>query len=118
MDIVGFLEARIAERESAIREGSFVLRIFDDHENGSEDNSSLGKRMLAECAQKRAIVASWKEAADAEGISDPSEAEGTVAIARRAMLTILAGSYREHPDYEQCWSSGLPTDIASESAKE
>ena len=38
MDIVDFLEARIAEQESAIHEGSFVLRISDDHENGSEDN--------------------------------------------------------------------------------
>ena len=118
MDIVDFLEARIAEQESAIHEGSFVLRISDDHENGSEDNSSLGKRMLEECAQKRAIIASWKEAADAEGISDPSEAEGTVAIARRAMLTILAGSHREHPNYEQCWSPSLSTDLASESAKD
>ena len=74
--------------------------------------------MLEECAQKRAIIASWKEAADAEGISDPSEAEGTVAIARRAMLTILAGSHREHPNYEQCWSPSLSTDLASESAKD
>ncbi|MDI3214038.1 DUF6221 family protein, partial [Arthrobacter sp. AL12] len=69
-------------------------------------------------SQERAIIAGWKEAADAEGISDPSEAEGTVAIARRAMLTILAGSHREHPNYEQCWIPGLPTDLASESAKD
>ncbi|MCB5293154.1 DUF6221 family protein [Arthrobacter sp. SO3] len=116
MDIVEFLEARIAEQESAIRDGSFVLGVSED-ENGSEDKTSLGKRMLDECAQKRAIIASWKEAAEGEGISEPSEARGTVAIARRAMLTILAGSHREHPDYDPAWSPDLPTDIAGDSAK-
>ena len=118
MDIVEFLEARIAEQESAIREGSFVLGTSDGDGNGGEDNSSLGQRMREECAQKRAILASWKEAAEAEGINDPDEAKGTVAIARRAMLTILAGCHREHPDYDPGWSPDLPTDVAGEAARD
>lgn len=118
MDIVDFLEARIAEQESAIREGSFTLGVPDDHETGNNDTSSLGERMLEECALKRAIIASWREAADAEGIKDPGEAQGTISIARRAMLTILAGSYREHPDYDPAWSPDLPTETADESAKD
>lgn len=40
MDIVDFLEARIAEQESAIRERSFVLGI-PEGETGTEDKSSL-----------------------------------------------------------------------------
>lgn len=112
MDIVEFLEARIAEQESAIREGSFVLGLHEVPDGDAE--TSLGQRMLDECAQKRAIIASWKEAADAEGITEPGEAEGTVAIARRSMLTILAGSHREHPDYDPAWSPDLPTDTPGE----
>lgn len=82
------------------------------------DEATLCERMLDECAQKRAIIASWKEAADAEGISDPGEAEGAVAVARRAMLAILAGSHREHPDYDPGWSPELPTEVAGEYSTE
>lgn len=115
MDIVEFLEARIAEQESAIWGGSLRPGGWCSHENENMDEASLCERMLEECAQKRAIIASWKEAADAEGISDPREAEGTVAVARRAMLTILAGSHREHPDYDAAWSPELPNDVGGES---
>lgn len=111
MNIVEFLEARIAEEEAGIRDGSFVVGTTEVPEDGGEAKGSLGERMQEECAQKRAIIASWQEAAAAEGIEDPGEAQGTVAIARRAMLTILAGSYREHPDYDPDWSPDLPTDV-------
>lgn len=114
MNIVEFLEARIAEEEAAIRDGMFVVGTSDLPEDGSDGKGSLGERMQEECAQKRAIIASWKEAAESEGIDDPAEAEGTVAIARRAMLTIVAGSYREHPDYDQGWSPDLPNDVPAE----
>ncbi|WP_160666405.1 DUF6221 family protein [Pseudarthrobacter sp. ATCC 49987] len=113
--LVEFLEARVAEQESAIREGTFATGTAD-LPNG-HDKASLGQLMLDECAQQRAIISSWKEAADAEGISDLSDAEGTVAIARRSMLTILAGSHREHPDYDPAWSPDLPIDIPREPAK-
>lgn len=111
MNIVEFLEARIAEEEAGIRDGSFVVGSSEVPVDGGEAKGSLGERMQEECAQKRAIIASWQEAADEEGIEDPGEARGTVAIARRAMLTILAGSYREHPDYDPGWSPDLPTDV-------
>ena len=114
MNIVQFLEARIAEEEAAIRDGMFVLGTSDFPEDGIDGKSSLGERMEEECAEKRAIIASWKQAAEAEGIEDPADAEGTVAVARRAMLTILAGSYREHPDYDPGWSPDLPTDVPAE----
>lgn len=114
MDIVEFLEARIAEQESAIRGGSFGPGAWCGHEDENMDEDSLCTLMLEECAGKRAIIASWKEAADAEGISDPGEAEGTVAVARRAMLTILAGCHREHPDYDAGWSPELPGDVPGE----
>ena len=113
--LVEFLEARIAEQESAIREGTFALGTADVPDRNNK--VSLGQLMLDECAQKRAIIASWKEAADAEGITDLSKAEGTIAIARRSMLTILAGSHREHPDYDRAWSSALPTGTPGEPAK-
>lgn len=113
--LVEFLEARIAEQESAIREGTFALGTADAPE--SNNKVSLGQLMLDECAQKRAIIASWKEAAGAEGISDLSQAEGTIAIARRSMLTILAGSHREHVDYDPAWSPALPTGMPGEPAK-
>lgn len=114
MNIVEFLEARIAEEEAAIRDGMFVVGTSELPEDGSDGKASLGERMQEECAEKRAIIASWKEAAEGEGIEDPGDAEGTVAIARRAMLTILAGSYRDHPDYDPGWSPELPNDVSAE----
>ncbi|WP_443196832.1 DUF6221 family protein [Pseudarthrobacter sp. 1C304] len=113
MNIVEFLEARIAEEEAGILDGSFVVGTSELPGDGGEAKGSLGERMQEECAQKRAIIASWQEAADEEGIEDPGEAQGTVAIARRAMLTILAGSYRDHPDYDPGWSPELPTDVTA-----
>jgi hypothetical protein len=110
--LVEFLEARISEQESAVRRGTFAPGTADGSHR--EYKASLAQLMLAECAQKRAIIARWKEAADAEGITDLSEAEGTVAIARRSMLSILAGSYREHPDYDPAWSPDLPTEMPGE----
>lgn len=108
MDIVEFLEARTAEQESALREGSYTLGV-----SGNPDNAggtlSLREHMLEECAQQRAIIAAWKEAADDEGITDPSQATGTIAIARRAMLILLAGAHRDHPDYNPDWAPELPT---------
>ena len=113
--LVEFLEARIAEQESVIREGTFALGTADGP--GNDDKVTLGQLMLDECAQKRAIIASWKEAAAAEGITYLSQAKGTIAIARRSMLTILAGSHQEHPDYDPAWSPALPTGMPGEPAK-
>jgi hypothetical protein len=112
--LVEFLETRVAEQESAIREGAFAGATAEGP--ASDDKVSLEQLMLDECAQKRAFIASWKEAADAEGITDPSHATGTTAIARRSMLTILPGSYQEHADYDPAWSRALPTGMPGEAA--
>lgn len=90
MDIVTFLEARIAEEESNLL-----------HADPSE--SQLLGPMLAECAQKRAILDDWKFAAAAEGIVDPADVQGPLAMARRSMLAILAAGYQSHPDYSSEW---------------
>lgn len=110
--LVEFLEARIAEKEAASRAGPFAPGTADVAEFG--DKACLAQLMRDECAQERAIIAGWKEAADAEEITKLSEAEGTVAISRRSMLTILAGSYRDHPDFDPVWTHELPMDMACE----
>lgn len=61
--------------------------------------------MRAECAQKREILARWKRAA--EGVSDSPDAEGELAMARRAMLNILAAGYEDHPDFDPEWAATL-----------
>lgn len=82
MELVEFLEARITERERAVLITSAP--------------PSLIKALLAECAQERQILAAWKQAAEAEGITDPEQALGTMAVACRSMLSILAAGYRDH----------------------
>lgn len=79
MNIVVFLEARIAEEEA---------RLLGARDSGSR----LAQSMVAECAQKRAILEEWKRYA-ADGAPDP------LAIARRSMLAVLAANYKNHPDY-------------------
>jgi Family of unknown function (DUF6221) len=90
VDIVVFLEARIAEEEASLV-----------HAGPSE--SRLVRSMLAECAQKRNILDDWKRAAANEGISCPADAQGNVAKVRRSMLMILAAGYRSHPDFSDEW---------------
>lgn len=94
MHIVEFLEARIAEEEAAL---------IHAETGDSSIATTLAGRMLAECAQKRAIVEYWKQAADEEGISEPLDARGPLAFARRSVLAILAAGYGGHPDYSDSW---------------
>lgn len=86
MDIVVFLEARVAEEEATLHYAEPV-------------GSPLVGSLREECAQKRAILEDWKCAAAAEGIADPGEAKSPFAVARRSMLRILAAGYKHHPDY-------------------
>lgn len=97
MDITEFLEARIGEEEAQLRHAD-----TDD-----PAGSPLIGPMLAECAQKRAILDYWKRAAAAEGISDTADAQGEQAIARRSMLRILAAGYENHPDFDPEWAASL-----------
>jgi hypothetical protein len=96
VDIVDFLESRISEEEAELRHVS-----TDD----PSTSSTLASDMLAECAQKRAILAEWKRAAQ-EGITDTADAQGELAFARRSMLNILASGYAGHPDFDPAWGAG------------
>lgn len=91
-----FLEARIAEEETAL------LRA---HAQEWTLTPTLALRMLAECAQKREVVECWKRAAASEGVSNLAEVRGTLTMARRTMLMILAAAYRSHPDHSDDWLS-------------
>jgi hypothetical protein len=101
VDIVGFLEARIAEEEARL--------LYADR-----SDSQLVGPLLAECAQKRAILNDWRGAAAAEGITDPADAQGPLAVARRAMLAIVAAGYKNHPDYSGAWVDEVPNGTAAE----
>lgn len=94
MNIVNFLEARVAEEES-------VLAHADSE--GTGRLASLAAKMLAECAQKRAIIDSWKRRAEAAGISSPGEDRRGACPDAVAMLAILSAAYRTHPDYPAGW---------------
>ncbi|MDB5876233.1 MAG: hypothetical protein JWQ07_5675 [Ramlibacter sp.] len=105
MNIVQFLEARIAEEEKRIECGNSTWgqnlhRLTTDE---MVVPPSLTEALLAECAQKRAILADWKAAADEEGTTGTGQAAGTIAVARRSMLNILAAGYKNHPDYQAEW---------------
>jgi hypothetical protein len=111
MNIVKFLEARIAEREAGIQ-GRHSVEGHDFETAASDDMAasdgmavppSLTDALLAECAMKRRILADWKLAAEEDGISDPADAEEPVALARRSMLIVLAAGYKDHPDYDNDW---------------
>jgi hypothetical protein len=59
--------------------------------------------MRAECAQKREILARWKRAS--ADLFDSTDAQGELAMARRAMLNILAAGYEDHPDFDPEWAA-------------
>lgn len=113
MNIVEFLDARIAEQESAIHSGTFTHSPGGDTADEGSSDESLASLMLQECAQARAVLTAWRDAADAEGITDPADAEGTIAVARRAMLHILAGGFKDHPDYQAGWQANIQGDGAA-----
>ena len=106
MNLVEFLEARIAEQEAGLQ-GRNSIGDHNVDTAASDDTavpSSLTDALLAECKQKRRILADWEVVAEAEGITDPADADGAVALARRSMLIILAAGYKDHPDYQAEWS--------------
>jgi hypothetical protein len=61
--------------------------------------------LVDERLEKRAILTAWKEAAEAEGITDPAHAKGAISIARRSVRMILAASYKNYPGYQNEWVS-------------
>ncbi|MCX2748777.1 hypothetical protein OOZ51_13280 [Arthrobacter sp. MI7-26] len=96
---IDFLEARIVEQEAIILSRTFTTR--KNSQPGANDRivpPSLIAALQAECAQARGIVEDWKQAAKAEGITDPGDARGTIAVARRSMLRIVTASHRDNAD--------------------
>ncbi|MGO4121991.1 DUF6221 family protein [Arthrobacter sp. YAF16] len=89
-----FLEARIDEEEAELRHAP-----VPDH----SASPPLAAPMRAECAQKREILARWKRAS--ADLFDSTDAQGELAMARRAMLNILAAGYEDHPDFDPEWAA-------------
>jgi hypothetical protein len=97
-DIIEFLEARIAEDESAAVEMEALA-------HGSREPAVTGAewvaspftagRVLAECAAKRKILGNVPLVTD-----NPAETGGTSEY----VLMCLAAVYRKHPDYQEGWS--------------
>lgn len=98
MDIVEFLEARIAEEEAPLRHAEV---------DATGTSPGLADSMLAECAEKRTVLARWKLAEKAESGSDTTDAQGELVMARRSMLNILAAGYADHPDFDPDWATAL-----------
>jgi hypothetical protein len=99
--IIAFLEARIAEKECNVRRfyGTRASKLAPvEGEPGP-----LGRLILAECTLKRAILANWRAAAEAESITRIGDAVDTVALSRRSMLRILAAGHEAHPGYREEW---------------
>ena len=105
MNLAEFLEARISEQEAYLQGRGFPQDLSADEASADiAVPATLNEALLSECAQKRAILADWKAAAEEEGITCPLEAEGTVALSRYSMLLILAAGFKDHPDYQEEWS--------------
>jgi hypothetical protein len=98
MDIIEFLEARIAEDEAAAGK----LEAAASVPGGQSCPAAVGvispftaSRVLAECAAKRKILGNVPLVTD-----NPAETGGT----REYVLMCLAAVYRQHPDYQWGWS--------------
>jgi hypothetical protein len=98
VDIVDFLEARIAEEEAELRHATL---------GDPSTSSDLASGLLAECAQKRAIIADWKRSVSEGPGDDDAEGQSELAVARRSLLSILAAGYANHPDFNPEWGAPL-----------
>lgn len=106
MNLVEFLEARVAEQEAGLQGRALVAcrNVESAASNEMAVPPSLTDALLAECAMKRRILADWKAAAGEDSITDPAEAEEPVALARQSMLIVMAAAYKDHPDYDNEWT--------------
>jgi hypothetical protein len=106
MNIIEFLEARIAEDEQvagpeyAWESADARIREWEsDHRSGLEISAS---RLRAECAAKRAIITSTGTYScnQAHPQFDVYHPDGHTSPALRALASI----YADHPDYRQEWA--------------
>lgn len=75
MNLVDFLEARIAERGAQLQ-GRDVKQDGSAGPGVPRSRQTLNEALLSECAEKRSIVAAWKASAAAEGTTDPAQSGG------------------------------------------
>jgi hypothetical protein len=97
-DIIEFLEARIAEDESAAAELEAGAHSSSEPAfPGAEWVTSpfTAGRVLAECAAKRRILGNVPLVTD-----NPAETGATSEY----VLMCLAAVYSQHPDYQEGWS--------------
>ena len=91
MTIEEFLLARIGEDEA-------VARMWYQDEGGGEWEPLEG-RVLAECAAKRQIIKHCTET-----LEDSSGGYTSGALLAERVLSAMASTYAEHPDYQQDWT--------------
>lgn len=95
MTITEFLEARISE-DQARAEAELGAEWYT--EDAWPDECS--RRMLAECAAKRAILAECRPGTLDDLDSGEDDQPAPMWVARA-----LASVYKDHPDYQQEWAA-------------
>ena len=118
MNIVEFLEARIAEDEAAVErrgDGSHSIHATDAYGAfNSQCPDCLGlparERVLAECKAKRVILKQAEEADSeteysiSQSCINEAECEAARATAPGKLIReALAAVYADHPDYREEW---------------
>jgi len=97
MNIIEFLEARIAEDEADNRD---YAKLEDDDRGGWAIVYS--QRVLAECATKRSILADRKRI---DRSANPDDWSAGYSDGNYDALHALAAVYKDHPDYQQEWAA-------------
>ncbi len=123
MNIVEFLEARIAEDEAYARQAQGDKygwvdrwRVATGHGAATESVITAHAfrlspdRMLAECAAKREIIDTYRSAVRHEAGADVStELSGKLTLSGIAQgleiaIQYMATTYKDHPDYRREWA--------------
>ena len=106
MTIVEFLLARIADDEAAASAkppGAFIERHTMYYRASEADGFGYvwtsRFRVLAECAAKRQIIKHCTET-----LEDSSGGYTSGALLAERVLSAMASTYAEHPDYQQDWT--------------
>lgn len=103
MQVIEFLEARIAEDEEAAKLGYLNSVLQPLYEGGQlfqrtvEIPPAVKNRVMAECEAKRKIIAHYQR------IDWDAGPSGDQAYTER-FLFILAQTYMHHPDFSDDWA--------------
>ncbi|MGH8605076.1 MAG: DUF6221 family protein [Gammaproteobacteria bacterium] len=96
MNIIEFLEARIAEDEAA------ALAASKQKWRAKGWAIEYAQRVLAECAAKRAII-KLADLVESMDYQITREWGGDIDGTGEDILKALAAVYKDHPDYQQEW---------------